>query len=144
MMKYLFRAAAVRRSLVAPLLLTVVLLSDACSKEEPQPLFEVSSTEIFLSSDASGEESITVRANRPWEVTYTGEDFTVTSTDGTASEGCVTVTPTHANDEPNRRRLGSILLHFDNDRQQIEVAVYQRPATATRTVLLYMPMQNVR
>lgn len=143
MMKYLFRAAAVRRSLVAPLLLTVVLLSDACSKEEPQPLFEVSSTEIFLSGDASGEESITVRANRPWEVTYTGEDFTVTSTDGTASEGSVTVTPTQANDEPNRRRLGSILLHFDNDRQQIEVAVYQRPATATRTVLLYMPGQSL-
>lgn len=34
MMKYLFRAAAVRRSLVAPLLLTVVLLSDACSRQE--------------------------------------------------------------------------------------------------------------
>ncbi len=34
MMKYLFRAAAVRRSLLAPLLLTVVLLSDACSRQE--------------------------------------------------------------------------------------------------------------
>lgn len=34
MMKYLFRAAAVKRSLVAPLLLTVVLLSDACSRQE--------------------------------------------------------------------------------------------------------------
>lgn len=34
MMKYLFRAAAVKRSLLAPLLLTVVLLSDACSRQE--------------------------------------------------------------------------------------------------------------
>ena len=34
MMKDLFRAAAVRRSLLAPLLLTVVLLSDACSRQE--------------------------------------------------------------------------------------------------------------
>ena len=143
MMKRIFRAAAVRRSLLASLLLTVVLLSDACSKKEPQPRLEVSATEILLSSDASGEEGLTVCSETAWNITSTGDGFTVSPTSGQAGESLVTVTSTQANDEPDRRRLGSILLHFDNDRQQIEVAVYQRPATATRTVLLYMPGQSL-
>ena len=103
MMKYLFRAAAVKRSLLAPLLLTVVLLSNACSKEEPQPRFEVSATEIFLSGDASGEEGLTVCSETAWNITSTGDGFTVSPTSGQAGESLVTVTSTQANDEPNRR-----------------------------------------
>lgn len=143
MMKHMFRAAAAKRLLLATLLSVVVLLSGACSKEETTPQPEVSATEILLAGDGSGEESLTVRSETAWGVTYTGYGFTVTTSVGVTGEGRVTITPDQPNPDPDRRRLGSILLHLDNDRQQIEVAVYQRPAEATRTVLLYMPGRSL-
>lgn len=142
MMKRIFRAVA-KRPLIPLLLLTVAVLSGACSKEKPLPRLTVSATEILLSGDATGEESLTVQSETAWSLTSTGDGFTVEPTSGPAGESLVTITPTQSNPEPNRRQLGSILLHYDNDRQQTEVTVVQRPATATRTVLLYMPGRSL-
>lgn len=129
------------RSLVTLLCATVLVV--ACSKERATPRIEISAEELLLSGDASGEASFTVRAESPWNLTCTGEGFTVRPTSGAAGETSVTVTPTAPNNEKNRRQLGAITLHYDNDRQQFEIAIYQRPATATRTVLLYMPGENL-
>ena len=124
------------------LLAAVMLLAAACEKD-PDPQIRISVQEILLPGDASGNATFTVTADAAWGLTYSGEGFSVSPSSGTAGETTVTVTPTEANTEKERRQLGTITVHFFAGKQDYGITVSQRPATASRTVLLYMPGRDL-
>ena len=124
------------------LLAAVMLLAAACEKD-PDPQIRISVQEILLPGNATGEASFTITAEADWGLTYSGEGFSVSPSSGSAGETTVTVTTTEANTEKNRRQLGSVTIHFFAGRQDYEITVSQRPATASRTVLLYMPGRDL-
>lgn len=131
------------RLLLAVVTLLAATLPTACSKQDPDPQIRISVQEILLPGDASGNATFTVTADAAWGLTYSGEGFSVSPSSGTAGETTVTVTPTEANTEKERRQLGTITIHFFAGKQDYGIPVSQRPATASRTVLLYMPGRDL-
>lgn len=49
------------------------------------------------------------------------------------------MTATEINSAKARRKLGTITVHYPANMGDYPVEVYQRPAVATQTLLLYMP-----
>lgn len=125
------------------LLLAAAVLFTACHKNDPDPQIQISAQEILLSGDATDNATFTITANAAWGLTYSGKGFSVSPSNGPAGETTVTVTPTEVNVEKSRRQLGSITIHFSANKRDYEIMVSQRPITASRTVLLYMPGQNL-
>lgn len=122
-------------------LLTLATLA-ACEKER-EPRIEVSTGEVHLPGDASSGTAFTVSAEEPWRLSYTGEGFTVTPSGGARGETTVTVTATEINSAKARRKLGTITVHSPANTGDYPVEVYQRPAVATQTLLLYMPGRSL-
>lgn len=78
-------------------------------------------------------------AEEPWTLSYTGEGFAVTPDGGARGETTVTVTASEPNSAKARRKLGTITVRHPANKDGYPVEVYQRPAVATQTLLLYMP-----
>lgn len=127
-----------RHTLCLALLLTLA----ACEKDR-EPRIEVSTGEVHLPGDASSGAAFTVSAEEPWTLSYTGEGFTVTPAGGARGETTVTVTATEINSAKARRKLGTITVHYPANMGDYPVEVYQRPAVATQTLLLYMPGRSL-
>ena len=123
-----------RHTLCLALLLTLA----ACEKDR-EPRIEVSTGEIHLPGDASSGTTFTVSAEEPWTLSYTGEGFAVTPDGGARGETTVTVTASEPNSAKARRKLGTITVRHPANKDGYPVEVYQRPAVATQTLLLYMP-----
>lgn len=116
----------------------VLLAFAACSKEEI-PRITITPEHILLSCDDGSEAVFNVTADAPWTLTFAGEGFTVTPGNGARGETAVTVTATGANTTYNRMKLGVITVRFSADQRDFPVEVSQKPAIASKTVLLYMP-----
>ncbi len=127
-----------RHTLCLALLLTLA----ACEKDR-EPRIEVSTGEIHLPGDASSGTTFTVSAEEPWTLSYTGEGFAVTPDGGARGETTVTVTASEPNSAKARRKLGTITVRHPANKDGYPVEVYQRPAVATQTLLLYMPGRSL-
>ncbi|WP_290540879.1 clostripain-related cysteine peptidase [Alistipes sp.] len=127
-----------RHTLCLALLLTLA----ACEKEH-EPRLAVSTGEIHLPGDASSGATFTVSAEGAWTLSYSGEGFAVTPDGGDRGETTVTVTASGANSARERRKLGTITVSHAARPGGYPVEVYQRPAVATQTLLLYMPGQSL-
>ena len=117
----------------------LLLLAFAACEKDRESRIEVSPEELLLASDAAAEAVFTVTADAAWTLSYTGEGFSVTPDNGARGETKVKVTTTEANPGNKRRKLGVITVHYSADKTDHPVGVYQKPAVATQTVLLYMP-----
>lgn len=82
-------------------------------------------------------------AEEPWTLSYTGEGFAVTPDGGARGETTVTVTASEPNSAKARRKLGTITVRHPANKDGYPVEVYQRPAVATQTLLLYMPGRSL-
>lgn len=144
MMKY---RPAMLRTFRHMLLLCAVLLTAACSKEKtPTPRLELSAAEVVLQGAAGSEASVTVTANGAWELTVTGSDFDVTPVSGSRGETVVTLTAAQDNAEHQRRTLGTVTFRTGTGKSsgaERTLEVCQSPATAPRTMLLYMPGRSL-
>ena len=144
MMKY---RPAMLRTFRHTLLLCAVLLTAACRKEKtPTPRLELSATEVVLQGAAGSEASVTVTANGAWELTVTGSDFDVTPVSGSRGETVVTLTAAQDNAEHQRRTLGTVTFRTGTGKSsgaERTLEVCQSPATAPRTMLLYMPGRSL-
>lgn len=127
-----------RHTLCLALLLTLA----ACEKDR-EPRIEVSTGEIHLPGDASSGTTFTVSAEEPWTLSYTGEGFAVMPDGGARGETTVTVTASEPNSAKARRKLGTITVRHPANKDGYPVEVYQRPAVATQTLLLYMPGRSL-
>jgi len=124
-----------RHTLCLALLLTLA----ACEKDR-EPRIEVSTGEIHLPGRRFVRNDVsTVSAEEPWTLSYTGEGFAVTPDGGARGETTVTVTASEPNSAKARRKLGTITVRHPANKDGYPVEVYQRPAVATQTLLLYMP-----
>ena len=121
----------------------LLLLTLAACEKDREPQIRISTGEILLPGDASAGAAFTVSTDAPWTLTYTGEGFAATPDNGPGGETTVTVTAAEANTAKERRKLGTITVHYPAAEGDYPVEVYQRPAVATRTVLLYMPGQSL-
>lgn len=122
--------------------LLLLLTLAACEKDREYRI-QISPEEILLACDASAEAVFTVTADAAWTLSYTGEGFSVTPDNGARGETKVTVRTTEANPANQRRRLGAITVHFSADKGDYPVGVFQKPAVAAQTVLLYMPGRSL-
>lgn len=129
------------------LLLCAALLAAACSKEKtPTSRLELSAAEVVLQGAAGSEASVTVTANGAWELTVTGSGFDVTPVSGSRGETVVTLTAAQDNAEHQRRSLGTVTFRTGTGKSsgaEHTLEVYQSPATAPRTMLLYMPGRSL-
>lgn len=129
------------------MLLCAVLLTAACSKEKtPTPRLELSAAEVVLRGGSGSEASVTVTANGAWELTVTGSDFDVTPVSGSRGETVVTLTAAQDNAEHQRRTLGTVTFRTGTGKSsgaERTLEVCQSPATAPRTMLLYMPGRSL-
>lgn len=129
------------------LLLCAALLAAACSKEKtPTSRLELSAAEVVLQGAAGSEASVTVTANGAWELTVTGSGFDVTPVSGSRGETVVTLTATQDNAEHQRRTLGTVTFRTGTGKSsgaERTLEVCQSPATAPRTMLLYMPGRSL-
>lgn len=129
------------------LLLCAVLLTAACSKEKtPTPRLELSATEVVLRGGSGSEAAVTVTANGAWELTVTGSGFDITPVSGSRGETVVTLTATQENTQRTRRTLGSVAFRPTAGKGSAAartLEVCQSPATAPRTMLLYMPGRSL-
>lgn len=123
------------------LLLLFVLA--ACSKEEDPPKAQVSTAQIVLATDAGAAGTFTVTANTQWTLSCEGDALRVTPDRGGNGETTVTVTTSEANPTLRRRKVGRITLHCPAAATEYPLEVYQKPAVATQTVLLYMPGRDL-
>ena len=134
MMKY---RPAMLRTFRHMLLLCAVLLTAACSKEKtPTPRLELSAAEVVLQGAAGSEASVSVTANGAWELTVSGS----------RGETVVTLTATQENTQRTRRTLGSVAFRPTAGKGSAAartLEVCQSPATAPRTMLLYMPGRSL-
>ena len=121
----------------------VLLLTLAACEKDREPRIEVSTGEIHLPGDASSGTTFTVSAEEPWTLSYTGEGFAVTPDGGARGETTVTVTASEPNSAKARRKLGTITVRHPANKDGYPVEVYQRPAVATQTLLLYMPGRSL-
>ena len=103
--------------------LLAVLLAAACRKDAETPQIRISTQEILLSGDATGDATFTVTAGAAWGLTYRGDGFSVSPDSGAAGETTVTVSPTEVNTEKSRRQLGSITIHYSANRQEYTITV---------------------
>ncbi len=143
MMKY---RPAMLRTFRHTLLLCAVLLTAACSREKtPTSRLELSAAEVVLQGAAGSEASVTVTANGAWELTVAGSGFDITPVSGSRGETVVTVTATQENGEHLRRTLGTVTFRTGTGSSGAErtLEVCQSPATAPRTMLLYMPGRSL-
>lgn len=129
------------------LLLCAALLAAACSKEKtPTSRLELSAAEVVLQGAAGSEASVTVTANGAWELTVTGSGFDITPVSGSRGETVVTLTAAQDNAEHQRRSLGTVTFRTGTGKSsgaEHTLEVYQSPATAPRTMLLYMPGRSL-
>ena len=129
------------------LLLCAVLLTAACSKEKtPTPRLELSAAEVVLRGGSGSEAAVTVTANGAWELTVTGSGFDITPVSGSRGETVVTLTATQENTQRTRRTLGSVAFRPTAGKGSAAartLEVCQSPATAPRTMLLYMPGRSL-
>lgn len=144
MMKY---RPAMLRTFRHMLLLCAVLLTAACSKEKtPTPRLELSAAEVVLRGGSGSEAAVTVTANGAWELTVTGSGFDITPVSGSRGETVVTLTATQENTQRTRRTLGSVAFRPTAGKGSAAartLEVCQSPATAPRTMLLYMPGRSL-
>lgn len=144
MMKY---RPAMLRTFRHTLLLCAVLLTAACSKEKtPTPRLELSAAEVVLRGGSGSEAAVTVTANGAWELTVTGSGFDITPVSGSQGETVVTLTATQENAEHQRRTLGTVTFRTGTGKSsgaERTLEVCQSPATAPRTMLLYMPGRSL-
>lgn len=144
MMKY---RPAMLRTFRHTMLLCAVLLTAACSKEKtPAPRLELSAAEVVLRGGSGSEAAVTVTANGAWELTVTGSGFDITPVSGSRGETVVTLTATQENTQRTRRTLGSVAFRPTAGKGSAAartLEVCQSPATAPRTMLLYMPGRSL-
>lgn len=127
-----------RHTLCLALLLTLAACEKTANRESR------SRRERFISrATLRPGRAFTVSAEEPWTLSYTGEGFTVTPAGGARGETTVTVTATEINSAKARRKLGTITVHYPANMGDYPVEVYQRPAVATQTLLLYMPGRSL-
>ena len=129
------------------LLLCAVLLTAACSREKtPTSRLELSAAEVVLQGAAGSEASVTVTANGAWDLTVAGSGFDITPVSGSRGETVVTVTAAQENGEHLRRTLGTVTFRTGTGKSsgaERTLEVCQSPATAPRTMLLYMPGRSL-
>ncbi|WP_418983087.1 clostripain-related cysteine peptidase [Alistipes sp.] len=121
------------------LLLIAAFVLAACSKDEEEPVLHLSQPIALLAADADAVATIDVDAPEPWSLTTSGEGFLVSPVQGGQGVTRVTITVTEPNDAPKRRTLGSVRFRLIDGTVEYTLEVAQRPATATQTMLLYMP-----
>lgn len=121
--------------------LLVLLTLAACSKEEETPRVEVSPQQIRLSCEAGAAAAFSVTANVSWTMTYESAGFHVTEGARIGGQTTVTVTAAEANESMQSRKLGDVTIH--SRAGDLEVEVYQKPAIAEQTMLLYMPGRSL-
>lgn len=120
-------------------LFSVVTLLAACSTEEERPQIGTTSDEVVLQGAAASEATVTVTATEPWEMSLTGSGFTAEPLSGERGETVLTLTATGENGTYDRRTLGRIELRLTRSHAQTALTVVQSPATAPRTVAMYLP-----
>lgn len=119
----------------------LLLILAACSKQEETPHLEVSPEQIRLSNEAGAAAAFTVTANVAWTMTHEAEGFRVTQGATTAGRTPVTVTAVATNESMQSRELGAITIH--SRLGDMRVGVFQKPAIAAQTMLLYMPGRSL-
>lgn len=124
-------------------LLVALAFFTGCEKDGQTQKITSSQDEAVLRSAAGSAAAFTVTASGPWTLTTTGGGFDVSPTAGDRGETTVTVTVSDENPGRTRRTLGTIELHLTSGRAECSVAVSQNPATATHTMLLYMPGRDL-
>ena len=130
----------IRRTL--SLLLAVALLA-GCEKTEERAGLTTTQNEVVLRSTAGSEAAFTVSSTEAWSLTTTGSGFDVSPTQGGRGETTVTVRAQDDNTGHSRIKLGTVMLNLTAGGAQCSVTVSQSPATATQTMLLYMPGRDL-
>lgn len=121
-------------------LLMAAALFTACGDDDPAPeRIHCSLEEVVLHSTTGSETSFTVTATGPWTLAATGEGFDVAPVSGNRGETEITVTAARENPGRDRTKLGGIALRLSNDAGACDVEVWQSPAVAPRTVVMYLP-----
>lgn len=124
------------------LLLAVTLLA-GCEKTEERAGLTTTQDEVVLRSTAGSEAAFTVSSTEAWSLTTTGSGFDVSPTRGGRGETTVTVRAQDDNTGHSRIKLGTVMLNLTAGGAQCSVTVSQSPATATQTMLLYMPGRDL-
>ena len=124
------------------LLLAVTLLA-GCEKTEERAGLTTTQDEVVLRSTAGSEAAFTVSSTEAWSLTTTGGGFDVSPTRGGRGETTVTVRAQDDNTGHSRIKLGTVMLNLTAGGAQCSVTVSQSPATATQTMLLYMPGRDL-
>lgn len=122
------------KRLFLPLL--AALMTVACEKEDSQPSFSVSTSELLLGGNAGAENTFTVTAAGPWQTQPQEAEFSFTPLSGEAGMTTVTVTAAGTNTGRERKTLGTITLRAADGTRTVKVM--QRPAKAPQAVFLYM------
>lgn len=133
----------VRRTLRLLLPLPALLLAFGCEKEEEPPLpsvLELSQQTVLLSNAAGAAATVDVEADGDWVLDVAGGGFEIAPRSGSAGRTSVTIVASEENTLKRRLPLGTVRFSLSADPETTgELEVAQRSATASQTLLLYMP-----
>ncbi len=137
------------RRLAALLPVLMTLLAAGCEKESDEEwtpsVLELSQQTVLLSNAAGAAATVDVQADGDWVLDAEDGDFDITPRSGSAGRTSVTIVAAEENTLKQRLRLGTVRFSLcAAPETACELEVAQRSATASHTLLLYMPGVQLR